>query len=99
MEARALSVERFQDPSYGVRGIAGTVGAMGVGVTLTRAAHAVFVDRPWTPAEEDQAEDRICRIGQERPVMITRLIADHPVDRRVQSVLDKKRRLLKQVEL
>lgn len=99
MDAREESVRRFQDPHFGVRGIAGTVGAMGVGVTLTRAAHAVFVDRPWTPAEEDQAEDRICRIGQDRPVLITRLIADHPVDRRVQSVLDKKRRLLKQVGL
>lgn len=99
MEDRETAVRRFQDPSYGVRGIAGTVGAMGVGVTLTRAAHAVFVDRPWTPAEEDQAEDRICRIGQERPVLITHLVADHPVDRRVQGVLERKRKMLKQVGL
>jgi len=99
MEGREDAVRRFQDPSYGVRGIAGTVGAMGVGVTLTRAAHAAFVDRPWTPAEEDQAEDRICRIGQSRPVLITRLVADHPVDRRVQAVLERKRQLLKQVGL
>lgn len=99
MHERETAVRRFQDASLDVKGIAGTVGAMGVGVTLTRAAHAVFVDRPWTPAEEDQAEDRICRIGQERPVLITRLVADHPVDRRVQSVLEKKRRLLEQVGL
>jgi SNF2 family DNA or RNA helicase len=99
LEGRESFIRRFQDPTLALPGIAGTVGAMGVGVTLTRAAHAIFVDRPWTPAEEDQAEDRICRIGQDRPTLITRLIADHPVDVRVQGMLDRKRKLLAKVGL
>jgi SNF2 family DNA or RNA helicase len=45
-----------------------TFGAGGVGLTLTAACTIVLVDRPWTPGEANQAEDRVRRIGQTRPV-------------------------------
>lgn len=66
-----------------LKGVAGTIDAMGVGVTLTRASHALFVDLEWTPALNQQAEDRIHRISQERPVMIHRLVGSHKLERRV----------------
>lgn len=94
---RERAVRLFQDGA--LLGIAGTIGAMGVGLTLTAAAHAVFVDRSWVPAENLQAEDRLCRIGQNRGVVITRLLADHPVDRRVAKVLESKRALLEKTGL
>lgn len=94
---RDVAVRAFQDGK--LEGLAGTIGAMGVGHTLTRAAHVVFVDRSFVPAENLQAEDRLCRIGQTRGVLVTVLIADHPVDRRVEEIIAKKTRLLEQTNL
>ena len=48
--------------------------AGGVGLNLTAADHVVLLDPWWNPAAEDQAADRAHRIGQERPVTITRLV-------------------------
>lgn len=45
-----------------------TFGAGGVGLTLTAACSIVLIDRPWTPGETFQAEDRVRRIGQTKNV-------------------------------
>ncbi len=71
-------------------GIAGNIQAMGTAITLTRASHVLFVDQAWTPALNWQAEDRICRIGQTRGCVVHRLVADHPLDRRVAELLGQK---------
>lgn len=73
-------------------GLACTIRAAGVGLTLTRSAHVVFVDRDWTPAANLQAEDRLCRIGQTRGVTITDLVADHEIDKAVTELLIHKTR-------
>ena len=70
-----------------LRGVAATIQAGGVAITLTRSANAVFVDRDWTPALNAQAEDRICRIGQSRGCIITDLVGTHKLDRRVAALL------------
>lgn len=77
-----------------LKGIAGTIQAMGVGITLTHAHEAIFVDQMWTPALNDQAEDRLMRIGQTKGVIITLLVADHPLDKRVTELLNKKKTLI-----
>ncbi|MDR7461763.1 MAG: DEAD/DEAH box helicase [Armatimonadota bacterium] len=89
---RSRAVEAFQ--AGALRGIAGTTGAMGVGVTLTRASHVIVVDRDWTPAANAQAEDRVCRIGQDRGVLITDIVAEGTLDERVASVLRTKQALI-----
>jgi SNF2 family DNA or RNA helicase len=80
------------------KGIALTVGAGGTGLTLcggtARAAHLIFVSRPWDPSSADQCEDRLCRIGQDRGVLVTDLIADHLVDRRLWEIVTRKRSLI-----
>lgn len=73
-----------------LKGIACTIGAGGVGITLTRSAHMVFIDYPWTPALLRQATDRCVRIGQTRGVMVTSLIAEHALDARVCELIQKK---------
>ena len=70
-----------------LRGVAATIQAGGVAITLTRSHNAVFVDRDWTPALNSQAEDRICRIGQSRGCVITDIVGTHKLDRRVAALL------------
>jgi len=47
----------------GRRLLIATHGTGGLGYTLHRASHVVLVERPWTPGDAEQAEDRCHRIG------------------------------------
>ena len=82
---RSLSVMRFQCEEVGVIGI--QLQAGGTGITLTRASHMLMVQRDWSPAVNVQAEDRICRIGQEHPVIIYDMFANHPLDQKLSRAL------------
>lgn len=50
----------------------------GVGLTLTAAQHVIHLSRWWNPAIEEQCNDRIFRIGQDREVTVHIPIAVHP---------------------
>ncbi|HEX2677721.1 MAG TPA: C-terminal helicase domain-containing protein, partial [Polyangiales bacterium] len=52
-----------------------------------------LLDPWWNPAVEDQAADRAHRIGQERPVLVHRLVAEATVEERMLLLQDKKRAL------
>jgi superfamily II DNA or RNA helicase len=67
--------------------------AGGTGVNLTAADHVFILDPWWNPAVEEQAADRAHRIGQDRPVMIYRLVAENTVEERVQALQQRKREL------
>lgn len=78
-EERFRIVEDFQ--SGNLKGVGCTIQAGGVGLTLTLASHALFVDLDWTPGLNIQAEDRIARIGQTATaVLIMRMVSSHPLD-------------------
>jgi hypothetical protein len=77
-----------------LRGVACTIEAGGVAITLTRASNMLFVDLDWTPSLNDQAEDRVYRIGQDRGVLIMRLVAANAVDRRLRALLAGKVQLI-----
>jgi hypothetical protein len=91
-EERGRVEEAFQ--AGRLLGLAGTIKAMGVAITLTRASRAVFLDEEWNPALNRQSQDRIYRIGQRRGTLITRLVANHAIDQRLMSILDEKQALL-----
>jgi len=60
-----------------------TYGAGGLGFNLQRARHVVLLERPWTPGDAEQAEDRCHRIGQQAPLQSHWLqlgVADQLVD-------------------
>jgi SWI/SNF-related matrix-associated actin-dependent regulator 1 of chromatin subfamily A len=75
-------------------GIVCTIQATGVALTLHRAHTMLFVDRAWNPAKNAQAEDRICRIGQDRGCIIVDLVAKHPLDEHIHAVLARKQALI-----
>lgn len=88
-------VDAFQEGE--LKGVAGTIGAMGVGLTLTRASTVLFVDLDWTPALNAQAEDRVCRIGQRaNKINIVRMVSDHDLDTHILDLLSEKQALITQ---
>lgn len=77
---------RFQnDPNCKV--IIGTIGAMGTGLTLTAANTVIFLDKPWNPANTEQAEDRAHRIGTTGTVNIVTLVCKDTIDERIEEIL------------
>ena len=70
--------------------ILGTVGALGTGVTITKATVVCFVDQPWTYAYYSQAVDRCHRIGQTSNVTIYNLLTKNTIDERIWSIVKKK---------
>jgi len=76
--ARYNYINRFQAGK--LKCIAGTVQAGGVGITLTRSSHIVFIDRSWKQAINRQAEDRLHRVGQKNAVQVTDIMARNTVD-------------------
>ena len=67
--------------------------AGGTGLTLTAANHVVHLDRWWNPAVEAQATDRAHRIGQSRPVTVSRLVAEGTVEEAILALHAEKREL------
>jgi superfamily II DNA or RNA helicase len=67
--------------------------AGGTGLNLTAADHVFLLDPWWNPAVEDQAASRAHRIGQERPVMVHRMVAKDTVEERILALQEKKRRI------
>jgi SNF2 family DNA or RNA helicase len=86
---RAHLVDQFQDGH--ARVFAGTIGAGGVGLTLTAASTVVFIDREWSPAANGQAEDRLHRIGQQNAVNVIDVIARNTVEPKKMRTLETKR--------
>jgi hypothetical protein len=57
--------------------------AGGVGLNLTAADYVIHLDPWWNPAVEDQASDRAHRIGQQRPVMVYRLVVQDSIEEQI----------------
>jgi SNF2 family DNA or RNA helicase len=67
--------------------------AGGTGLNLTAADHVLLLDPWWNPAVEDQAADRAHRIGQERPVLVHRIVAKDTVEEGILALQERKRAL------
>jgi superfamily II DNA or RNA helicase len=89
---RGAVVDTFQDPN-GPPVLLASLKAGGTGLNLTAADHVFLLDPWWNPAAEDQAADRAHRIGQDRPVMVYRLVAKDTVEERILALQERKRAL------
>ena len=90
--ARDRLVSDFQG-SKGPGAMVLSLKAGGTGLNLTAANHVVLYDRWWNPAVEDQARDRVWRIGQENTVICHRLVCPGTIDERVEEVVAGKRQI------
>jgi len=88
-------VDQFQDNDDCMVFLAST--AMGMGVTLTAASNALFVERQWTPGIEEQMEDRIHRIGQDRGVFIHYMQVENSIDVKMAKLVEHKREVLTEI--
>jgi len=57
--------------------------AGGTGLNLTAADYVIHMDPWWNPAVEDQASDRVHRIGQTRPVTVYRLVTEQTIEEKI----------------
>jgi len=89
---RARVVHSFQDEA-GPPIMLVSLRAGGTGLNLTAADHIFLLDPWWNPAVEDQAADRAHRLGQTRPVLVYRVVAQDTVEERILALQEKKRTL------
>jgi SNF2 family DNA or RNA helicase len=86
---RQASVVEFQKDT-GPRVLFLSMGVGAEGLTLTRANHVVFLNEWWNPSMNQQARDRVLRIGQHRPVYEYRLFMRDTVEERVRELIASK---------
>ena len=89
---RTPTLDRFKvDPSCHV--LLMTYGTGSVGLNLQFTNYVFLFDRWWNPAVEDQAINRAHRIGQTRPVTVTRFLSDNTIETRIADILKAKRQV------
>ena len=62
----------------------------GEGLTITEANNVIFLNEWWNPSNNNQAKDRVIRIGQERNVNITTFYAKGTIEERLKEILETK---------
>lgn len=90
MKKRNEMIEAFQDPANPQRIFLLSLKAGGFGLNLTKANHVFHFDRWWNPAVEDQATDRVHRIGQTRRVQVHKFVCIGTVEDRIDRLLAEK---------
>ena len=91
LEKRRNEINRFQNEPA-VRIILCSVKAAGVGISLTAANHVFLSDLWWAPAVDQQAVDRVHRLGQKKPVQVLRFLCEDSIDERIFNLQKKKNR-------
>jgi len=85
-KVRQDAVDRFQTDDS-VKLFVGSIGAAGVGHTLTASSTVIFAELDWVPANVTQAEDRAHRIGQYESVLVQHLVLEDSLDAYMAQVL------------
>lgn len=82
-------INLFQnDPEYKL--IICGIRAGGLGINLTAGSYVIFAELDWSPPVHRQAEDRLHRIGQKKPVFAHYLIGKNTLDKRISRILTDK---------
>jgi SNF2 family DNA or RNA helicase len=95
VDSRQVLIDRFNAGQADVALC--SIQACGYGITLTSANHVIHFDRWWNPAIEDQATDRVHRIGQQKTVYVYRTLVSGTLEEKIAVILENKRDLADQV--
>ncbi|NXV04078.1 TTF2 factor, partial [Cettia cetti] len=90
-------VEEFNNNPKGPQVMLVSLLAGGVGLNLTGGNHLFLLDMHWNPALEDQACDRIYRVGQQKDVVIHRFVCEGTVEEKILQLQKRKKGLAQQV--
>ncbi|KAJ1267542.1 hypothetical protein BS78_07G064500 [Paspalum vaginatum] len=94
LNLRDKAVKDFNtDPE--VRVMIMSLKAGNLGLNMIAACHVILLDLWWNPYAEDQAIDRAHRIGQTRPVTVSRLTVKDTVEDRILALQEEKRTMVK----
>lgn len=93
---RGQLVETF-NTQPNCRVFVGSLKAGGTGIDLVAASVVIHYDRWWNAAKEDQATDRVHRIGQRRGVQVFKLVTLGTLEEKISALIDKKRRLMENI--
>lgn len=86
---RGKIIEKFQeDPK--IRVFIGSLLAGGMGIDLTAASVVIHYDRWWNPSKENQATDRVHRIGQKKSVQVFKLVTRGTLEEKIDELIQKK---------
>ena len=96
VKKRAELVEQFNGEEY-IPFMILSVKAGGTGLNLTAANHVIHFDRWWNPAVENQATDRAFRIGQEKNVMVHKLVCEGTIEEKIDALINSKKDLAENV--
>ncbi len=94
---REEMIDRFQHDPQGSPIMILSLKAGGVGLNLTRANHVFHFDRWWNPAVENQATDRVFRIGQTRNVQVHKFVCTGTLEEKINDMIESKKQLAEQV--
>ena len=85
-------VAKFQhDPQVSV--FVGSLLAGGVGIDLTAASVVIHYDRWWNASKENQATDRVHRIGQKNSLLVLKLVTLDTIEEKIDQMIMKKQKL------
>ena len=90
---RRKVIKEFQENPY-CRVFVGSLLAGGLGIDLTEASVVIHYDRWWNAARENQATDRVHRIGQKKGVQVFRLITRGTLEEKIDSIIRRKAELM-----
>jgi len=94
---RDVMIQRFQSDLQGPPLFVLSLKAGGLGLNLTAANHVFHFDRWWNPAVENQATDRVFRIGQKKNVQVHKFVCIGTLEERIDQMIEQKKELAESI--
>lgn len=92
LNQRRKVLDRFADDNE-ITVLLASIKAAGQGLNLTAASRAFIMEPLWNPAAEQQAVDRVHRLGQKRDVLITRFLMNNSIEVKIRELQNAKQKM------